>query len=330
MSKPTIEEVASHAGVARGTVSRVLNGGSVAPATKAKVLASIEAIGYTANPHAQSLASGRNNVFAAVLTEPYGELFEDPTFSMLLRGINGALVGTDIGLSLVIASTDDERRRAVRMLDIRRVDGMIYLSPHAGDSLLAQVQPQLPVVLCGGIGRDQNNTWCIRTDDALGGRLGAEYLLTRRPRQVAIIAGPVDGIGAQLRLAGQLEVLGDGADPDLIIHAPYHRQGGEQAAETLLQTERFFDALLCASDRQAAGAITTLQRHGFAVPDDVRVMGYDGHPFGARMRPRLTTISQPIVELGRRAVAALEQVLVGQAPERTQVLPVELTLGESA
>ncbi|MGA4507103.1 LacI family DNA-binding transcriptional regulator [Propionibacteriaceae bacterium G1746] len=329
MHRPTLEDVARAAGVGRGTVSRVLNGGSVSARTRAKVEAAIIDCGYEANVHARSLASGRNNVYAAVLTQPYGELFEDPTFGNMLAGLSSALTGTEIGLSLLIATNEDERERAIRHLDPGRVDGVVHLTPHIDDPILASLNPDLPTVLCDVIDISRPNLWTVHADDVLGGRLGAQHLVTQGARTIAIIAGPDDAPSARGRLDGHREALGGLFRPDLVIASPWGSEGGAGAMAALLAREPGIDAVLCASDRQAIGAMTVLATQGRRVPDDVRVVGFDDQAIAARTQPALTTVRQPITEVGAEAGRLLHRVLAGEAAASI-LLPTELVVRASA
>ncbi|NLE98498.1 MAG: LacI family transcriptional regulator [Propionibacterium sp.] len=329
MHRPTIEDVAKAAGVGRGTVSRVLNGGPVAERTRARVEAAIAVCGYEANVHARSLASGRSDVYAAVLTEPYGEVFEDPTFGLMLQGISSALTGTEISLSLLIATNGDERERAIRHLDPARLDGVIHLTPHIEDPILAALDPTLPTILCGAIDIPRVNLWTVHADDYQGGQLGARHVLERGSRTVAILAGPKDSYSAETRVAGQRDALGSHFRSDLVASASWGGEGGTNAMAALLAHEPAIDAVLCASDRQALGVMALLQALGRRVPDDVRVVGFDDQRFAARCLPPLTTVRQPIAQIGANAAEVLHRALAGGNPESV-TLPTELIVRASA
>lgn len=321
----TIEDVAREAGVARGTVSRVLNGGSVSLAARAKVEAAIEKTGYRTNIHARSLASGRSNVYAAVLSEPYGELFDDPTFGRMLQGISGELVGTEIALNLLFATTAEERARTLRQLEPGRVDGVIMLSPHLDDPFLTQLPIDTPVVVCGDFPEQRPNTWTATIDDHQGGLLGAEHLVQRGCERVVIIAGPDQVQGARDRVTGQILGLGVALLPEAIVHASYTTAGGAHAMRTLLERHPDLDGVLCSSDRQALGALSVLREYGRRIPEDVRVVGFDDHTIAATATPPLTTISQPITEVGATSARLLHSIVAGH-PADSVLLPTRLVV----
>jgi DNA-binding LacI/PurR family transcriptional regulator len=135
--RPTIHDVAREAGVSRGTVSRVLNGGrNVSPAALAAVNGAIRRTGYVVNRHARSLITGRSDSVAFLLTEPQEKLFEDPNFSVLLSGCTQALAKHDITLLLMVAATDAERRRVARYITAGHVDGVLLVSSHSGNPVV--------------------------------------------------------------------------------------------------------------------------------------------------------------------------------------------------
>lgn len=327
-SKVTIEHVARAAGVSRGTVSRVLNGGYASPSSRAKVQDAIASTGYRTNIHARSLASGRSHVYAAVLSEPYGELFDDPTFGRMLQGVGSELVGTDIALNLLFVTTDEERERTLRQLEPSRVDGIILLSPHIDDPLLRELDTAIPTIVCGALDAERPATWTVTIDDHAGGLAGARHLVERGCRRVGIIGGPDAAQGAHRRVAGQIEGLGAAALPGAVGHAPYSSAGGAEVMRTLLAAHPDLDGVLCGSDRQALGAMAVLREVGRTIPGDVRVVGFDDHSLAATATPPLTTIHQPIFDVGATA-SRLLHTLLGGSPVGSAVLPTHLIVRSS-
>ncbi|MCT2026121.1 LacI family DNA-binding transcriptional regulator [Dermabacter hominis] len=322
----TINDVARAAGVSRSTVSRVLNGQISSPEARAKVEKAIAETGYSANAHARSLASGKSNVYAAILTEPYGELFDDPTFGRMLQGINSALVGSDIALNLLFATTDEERERTLRQLAPNRVDGALVLSPHIDDPLLEAMNTAIPTIVLGPLVEGRENTWTVTIDDRQGGELGARHLVERGARRIAIIAGPETAQGAHDRVEGQLSALETA--PLEVIHAPYSTGGGASATRELLAHHPDIDGILCGSDRQALGVLAVLREAGRSIPGDVKVVGFDNHAFAAETAPALTTISQPIFDVGASG-ARLLNALGDAKPIESLTLPTSLVVRET-
>lgn len=331
--RATIQDVAEHAGVSRGTVSRVLNDSpKVSPEARAAVEAAIAATNYRSNPHARSLASGRNDAIAVLLTKPQSELFEDPTFSLLLQGVSDGLAGSNTALVLLLAGNEEERRRTARFLDSSHVDGVVHLSPHVNDPMLKSLMnADVPVVLCSevGPGMSRRHLWGVSVTDRLGAAEAVAHLLDRGARRIAMIAGAADQPGSEARLAGYRERLGEGFDPDLVAHGDYSEESGHQAMASLLDRDPDIDAVFCASDRMAAGAYRAAGERGLRIPDDLRVVGFDGHAIGLDLTPQLTTVSQPIRALGRAAIQMLTEATRGQDPGH-RVFPTELTVRASS
>src|SRR5690242_14631315 len=146
--RPTMDDVAALAGVSRMTVSRVLNGGrNVSPTALDAVRRAIRRTGYVVNQHARSLVTQRSQLVVFILSEPQERLFEDPNFSILLRGCSVALAERDIALVLAIAGDQAERERVGRFVATGHVDGALLVSAHAGSSLVDELGAlDVPVV----------------------------------------------------------------------------------------------------------------------------------------------------------------------------------------
>lgn len=330
--RPTIRDVAREAGVSRGTVSRVLNGGEyVSPAALAQVTAAIERTGYVANNHARSLASGRSNAVAFLLTEPHHLLFEDPNFATLLSGTARALSERDLPLVLMLASTSAQRRRALAYLTKRHVDGVLVVSSHAGDPLLDGVLAAgVPVVACGRPLGQPRAVGYVAADDFGGARQMTEHLLGTGRRRVAMISGPLDTSGGVDRLAGYREAMGEsGWDDRLVAHAEYSRNGGRRAMAELLASAPDLDAVFVASDLMAAGALAELRAAGRDVPGDVAIGGFDDSSVAETLDPPLSTVRQPLQRISEEMVRVLLDVVDGKEPVAV-VVPTRLVLRESA
>ena len=331
--RATIQDVAETAGVSRGTVSRVLNGSpKVSPEARKAVEKAIAVCNYRSNPHARSLASGRNDAVAVLLTESQAELFADPTFSLLLQGVSDGLAGSDTALVLLLAGNEEERRRASRFLDSRHVDGVVHLSPHTEDPILQTLLgSDVPVVLCGQppSGAASKPLWSVSVTDRVGAVDAVSHLLARGARRIGMIAGPADAPGSLGRIEGYREALGASFDPELVVHGDYSQESGRVALAELLDRAPEVDAVFCASDRMAAGAYDTARERGLRIPDDLRVVGFDGHAIGLKLEPQLTTVAQPIRRVGRAAVEMLSEITRGHDPGH-RVFSTELVVRASS
>ena len=324
--RPTIRDVAAAAGVSRGTVSRVINGGHwVSPDALAAVNEAIRATGYAANHHARSLVTGRSNSVAFLLTEPQHLLFEDPNFSILLRGAAEALAKREMPLLLMVASTPEERRRITAYVTAGHVDGVLLISSHRDDPLVASLlRADVPVIACGMPLGFEEQVGYVTADDAGGARRMTRHLLDQGRQHVATITGPLDTPGGTMRLAGYREELGDRFDETLVAHGDYTRDGGEQAMRELLARRPDLDAVFVASDLMASGALVALR-----VPEDVAVGGFDDSGLAANLHPPLTTMRQPFERISAEMVRLLLEVIEGQEPAAI-TLPTSLVRRASA
>ncbi|MEV0222905.1 LacI family DNA-binding transcriptional regulator [Streptomyces sp. NPDC050704] len=330
---PTIHDVAREAGVSRGTVSRVLNGGHyVSPTAQEAVNAAIRRTGYVVNRHARSLITGRSDSIGFLLTEPQERFFEDPNFNVLLRGCTQALAAHDIPLLLMLAGTEDERRRITRYITAGHVDGVLLVSSHSGDPVAEQLRDAgVPLVMCGkpiGVG---SKVSYVAADDRDGARDMVRHLVSLGRRRVGMVTGPLDTPGGVERLAGYREVLAEtGIDFDerLIVSGDYSRASGEAGAEVLLDRVPDIDAVFVASDLMAQGVLSALHRAGRSVPGDVAVGGFDDSSAAVAASPELTTIRQPYDRISSEMVRVLLAQIGGEDPAAV-ILPTELVKRQS-
>lgn len=328
--RPTLEEVAARAGVGRGTVSRVINGSPrVSDATRAAVEAAVEELGYVPNTAARALAANRTDAIALVVPEPETRFFAEPYFSDMLRGVGAALSDTEMQLLLIFAGNDRERRRLAEYLAAHRVDGVLLVSVHADDplpDLLAQLE--IPAVISGPRSAAETLT-SVDSDNYGGARSAVEHLLSRGRGRIAHITGRLDVYGAQRRIDGYRDALRDaGHAPDegLIEAGDFTEEGGSRAMAALLARRPDLDAVFAASDVTAAGARQALREAGRRIPDDVALVGYDDSAIARHMEPPLTSVRQPIQEMGRSMIDLLLNEIADRRPsvsrglERHQVV----------
>lgn len=330
--RPTISDVAAEAGVSRGTVSRVLNGGHwVSPDALTAVNAAIKRTGYRVNPHARSLATKRTNSVGFLLTESPELLFEDPNFSTLLKGVAHALANNDVSLVVLMAGTVAEQRRASDFIMQGHVDGVLLVSWHAnGVDLIGSLSAAgIPVIASGvPIGHERSIGW-VAADDLDGGRRAVAYLLSQGRKRIATIAGPEDTSGGRQRLAGYRAELDGDVDERLIERGDYSRESGRGAMLALLERAPDLDAVFAANDRMAAGALDVLRERGIRVPEDVAVVGFDDSPIATTVEPQLTTMRQPFERVSAEMVRLLLQMIDG-GPPATMTLPTQLVRRGSA
>lgn len=328
----TLHDVAQKAGVSRSTASRALNGSKrISRQTTQRVKDAARALGFVANAQGRALAIGRSETISILITEPLDELLSDPTYGAFLRGISEELSHTSYLPVLMQASSAFERKRVQIHLEQHTVDAVINISPYEGMELLESIQNQhLPAVLCGQL---QNNPYTtvfsnVYSDDVEGAAMAAKAMQKRGRKQIAIILGPADNPAVPDRLEGYRSIYGAGLDESRIVYTGWDESSGYSAISHLLDLDISIDGLLAGSDRIAAGAIAALASRNLSVPDDVSVIGYDDHPIAARIKPRLTTIHQPLLEEGRVAAQLALAMINGEEPS-TKILHMRLINRES-
>jgi DNA-binding LacI/PurR family transcriptional regulator len=330
----TLEAVARVAGVSRATVSRVVNDSPrVRPDVRVSVEAAIHQLGYTPNRAARSLVTRRSDSIAVVITEPTGRLFSDPFFPRLVRGVGAALASRGLQLVLLMPETN-EQPRTIRYLTGGHVDGALLVSLHEDDPIPATLLERgVPAVFVGRPPQGADVSY-VDVDNRQGGQRATAHLIAGGRLRVATVAGPRDMAPGIDRLRGYREALAAAGTPaadELVAHGDFTYEGGAAAMTRLLHRAPDIDAVFCASDLMAAGALGVLVAAGRRVPEDVALVGYDDSPIAAAMQPPLTSVLQPIEEMGREAVHLLLGHIErpGHLPRRV-VLATELVLRASS
>jgi DNA-binding LacI/PurR family transcriptional regulator len=336
---PTLEQVAALAGVSRATVSRVVNGSpKVSPAVRAQVERAVAKLGYVPNRAARSLVTRRADSVALVVSEPHTRFFSEPFFAGMVRGVSAALAETGVQLLLLIAHDLPDRGRLERYVVGGHVDGVLLASLHGDDPLPGTLERAgVPAVLVGrpaerGEHRGRPASY-VDADNRGGARQAVDHLARRGRRRIATIAGPQDmGVGLD-RLDGYRDGLRaaglDGGD-DLVEAGDFTEEGGAAAMGRLLERPgRPVDAVFAASDLMAAGALRALRAAGRRVPDDVAVVGFEDSAVARYAQPPLTTVRQPIEEMGRQATRLLLDKVAGEAAGMHLILDVELVVRAS-
>ncbi|MCT2591176.1 LacI family transcriptional regulator [Streptomyces sp. N2-109] len=332
--RPTLEQVAVRAGVGRGTVSRVINGSPlVSDRTRAAVEAAVAELGYVPNRAARALAVGTTDAIALVVPEPQTRLFSEPYFSGILRGVSAELADTDMQLLLTLVRDQRERERFEQFVSAHRVDGVLLVSVHGDDPLPDLLESiEMPAVLNGRRSAEEPLAY-VDSDNAGGAVLAVEHLIGRGRRAIGTITGPLDMYAAKCRLDGYREALraaGREDDESLIAHGDFTEDSGRRAMRELLTRAPQVDAVFCASDVMAAGARMALREAGRTVPGEVALIGFDDSSVARHMDPPLTTVRQPIEEMGRAMARALLDEIGQRAADRPHaVLPTELIQRET-
>jgi DNA-binding LacI/PurR family transcriptional regulator len=328
----TIQDVARAAGVAASTVSRYLNGQlRVSPATEAKVLEAVSELGYVPNAQARNLARRRSGVIGFVVPEisnPYFGTIADHVVEAVER--HGRLV-------LLCSHRSQAVRQSsyIELLSSGAIDGMLYLgSFRSNERLATAIAGGLAVVVVDEPIAGLPPVHTVVMDDYAGGYQATSYLAALGHRRIAFVSGPGELGSVQERYRGYLDALakaGIDASGQVSLAGQFTEQFGMSALPHLLAGADPPTAAFVASDYIALGVLSAAETHGIRVPEDLSIVGFDDIRFSQYVRPRLTTIRSPVDRLAQTGVELLfERLADPEAPARTEVLPVELVIRESA
>src|SRR5665647_1909030 len=310
----TITDVALAAGVSVATVSKVINGrDGIATATSARVLGVVQELGYESSLVARSLRSHHTHVIGILVAE-----FE-PFSAEILKGAGSGLGDTDYELLAYTGARQSGRagweRRYLSRLSGTLIDGAIIVTPTVVDADPACGPADLPTV---------------ESDNLTGGLLATRHLIELGHRRIAFLAGRPDLESSRQREAGFRQALSEAGievDPSLVRMSDYRRDAAHQPAIELLSRPDRPTAIFAGNDLSAIGTMEAAQEMGLDVPGDVSVIGFDDIPEAARTTPPLSTVRQPIQQMGSAAVELLIALMDGRIPETMHVrLPTSLVL----
>ncbi|MDQ1465412.1 MAG: hypothetical protein QOC73_2353 [Actinomycetota bacterium] len=326
-SRPTVWAVAAAAGVSKTTVSRVLTGSPrVSTEAREAVKKAIDELGYIPNRAARSLVTRRTDTIALIVSEPEARLFSEPFFAGTVRGINQTLAQTEY--AFVLLSCEGDTSRVERYVRNGHADGVILMSSHRQDPLLPLLSnSKIPAVLTGRPFPGTTFPY-VDADNRNGAAEAVAHLVARGRRNIATIAGPADMPVGVDRLDGFRDALPASAKRSwrrMVAHGDFSEDSGERAMHELLARVPDIDAVFAASDLMAIGAMRMLRAAGKRVPRDVAIVGFDDSHYARLADPQLTTVRQPMEEIGRSLAAVLLSQL--DDPSRrpaSLIVPTEL------
>jgi DNA-binding LacI/PurR family transcriptional regulator len=304
MGQPTIFDVASRAGVSISTVSRVLNGSSyVEPEKRGRVLAAVEALGFSPWPAARALAGKGTRTLGLLVPEISGDFFVP-----LLRGIESA--ARESGYELLIQTTRYRTLSSVRQsLGEHNTDGLLLFADSVSRALLVRfAESGFPVVLLYAEATDLGLP-SITVENEKGAAEAVGHLVgTHGRRRIVCLVGPEGNHDAEARFRGYKRALETAAiafDPELVAPGDFQAETAEASVRSLLARGVAFDAVFAGDDGAASGVLSALSEAGIAVGTDVSVVGFDDQPFTAHSIPPLATVRAPTEDVGATAVRTL-------------------------
>jgi DNA-binding LacI/PurR family transcriptional regulator len=328
----TIDQVAKAAKVSSATVSRVLNGTAKVSADKERaVRKAVAKYNFTPNATARRLAGGRSGLIALLMEESSEEFFLNPFWGQVVQGFSTAI--TDAGLHplLLIRPKSGTEDSLFSTLQAGQMDGIAIFSWHRPlKSFEKMLDPKMAVVFGGDLGGSKKYPY-VDVDNVKGGFLATKHLIDSGCKNIVTITGDLKLQSGRDRLDGYEKAItsaGMKLNDQLIIHGDYTQSKAEELSRQLLKNKIKFDGVFAGNDLSALGVINVLLQNGVSVPGKVKVVGFDDSPIASRNQPSITTISQPIRELGAQVAHSLLAILDGQEVE-DKILDVKLIKRQS-
>ena len=330
-SRATIREIARAAGVSIATVSRVINGRpDVSPQTREVVLRVVREHGFSTNRNARALSGGRTGLVGVTLP-----ILEAAYFAVIVSGTAEALYEHD--MRIVLCPTLHQHEREVTLLDRLMhgtTDGAVLMLPEESNAELRALQETgYPFVVVDPRVRLDQGIPAVSASNASGARAAVEHLLSLGHRRIGAILGPPDWMATTERLNGYRSALAAAGvlpAPDLVVESDFSIESGEAAAASLLDLPERPTAIFGFNDNVAIGVLRAAEARGLTVPDDLSVVGFDDSEQSGLVTPALTTVRQPLAEMGRMAVSLLLRLLDRQRVEAMNIeLATRLVVRES-
>ncbi len=330
----TLDDVAQRAKVSKMTVSRVLSGkGPVAIKTRERINELIKELDYQPNLLARSLSSKQTMIVGVVVNKRDHMFMVDYT-TKIISGIMDVALRHQYQLMLCpVSSEDDVRGEYLRLIRSKMLDGLILLKRKQDDPYIQElVEAKFPFVMLNYKKYSQDINF-VDAKNKQGAIMATEYLYSKGHREIAFMGGRVGETNSNDRLSGYKEALkklGLKYRAVWVIHGEYHQEVAYRECGKLLDMAQRPTAIFCADDNMAIGVIKRLRESGLKIPQDMAVIGFDDIQIASMIRPALTTIRQPIYDIGKTGMQTLLNIINGTQQKAVhRLLPVELVERES-
>jgi DNA-binding LacI/PurR family transcriptional regulator len=327
----TIEDIAAAARVSKATVSRVLNGtAQVSDSARQRVEAAIKKFDYQPNVNARKLAGGSGGSLALVLEESIENFFSNPFWRAVVDGFITEAAGKSQHPVLIFHTDNESDKSLVESLIRGNYDALAFFGWHRDIKNLEKFIPQKMRVVFGGRQGESSRFTYVGVDNFLGGKLATRHLIERGCKEILTITGDLSVESGRERLAGYKEALAEAGlkfKETNVLNGDYSGPSSSAAMTKFLAKKRNFDGIFAANDVMAVAAMQILKSRGIKVPNDVKVIGFDGSELSAQTNPPLSTIAQPSFELGRRVAEQL--MLPRETVLKNIALPLELLARKS-
>ena len=319
----TIYDVAREANVSMATVSRVVNGNpNVKPTTRKKVLEAIERLGYRPNAVARGLASKKTTTVGVIIPD-ISSIF----YSELARGIED--IATMYKYNIILSNSDQNADKELHLLNTmlgKQVDGIVFMSGNITEELSSEFERSpVPIVLAASVVED-NKVPSVTVDYEQASFDAVTMLIESGHKQIGFVSGPFEEpINKEMKLVGYKRALTEANIEyveDFVLEGDYTYDSGIETVEKLLDLENKPTAIYVATDEMALGVIHGAQDRGLVIPKDLDVIGFDNTRLALMVRPQLTTVVQPMYDIGAVAMRLLTKFMNKEKVEdHTVVLP---------
>ncbi|KHF39655.1 catabolite control protein A [Halalkalibacter okhensis] len=327
----TIYDVAREAGVSMATVSRVVNGNpNVKPATRKKVLEAIERLGYRPNAVARGLASKRTTTVGVIIPD-ISSIF----FAELARGIED--IATMYKYNIILCNSDQNQDKEIHLINTlleKQVDGIVFMGGHITEEHVEQFKRSpVPVVLAATL--DANSEIAsVNIDYRQAVYDAISNLIEKGHSRIGMLSGtlddPVNGYQKFLGYREAIEGAGLSFDEELVVIGDYTYDSGIDAMESFLKLENKPSVIFASTDEMALGVIHGAQDHGLSIPDDIEVLGFDNTRLATMVRPTLSTVVQPMYDIGAVSMRLLTKLMnKEEVTEHVVVLPHRIEFRQS-
>ncbi len=327
----TIYDVAREANVSMATVSRVVNGNpNVKPATRKKVLEVIERLGYRPNAVARGLASKKTTTVGVIIPD-----ISNPFFAELARGIED--IATMYKYNIILSNSDQNKDKELHLLNTmlgKQVDGIVFMGGNISEEHVAEFKRSpAPIVLAGSL-EDSEQVPSVNIDYEQATFDAVNTFIEKGHKKIAMVIGPYhEPINKEKKLVGYkkaLEAAGIPVDEALIVEGDYTYDSGIEAFDKLIELPEKPTAIFVGSDEMAVGVVHGAQDKGYSVPEDFEVISSDNTRISLMVRPQLTTVIQPLYDIGAVAMRLLTKFMNKEkVSEHTVVLPHRIELRSS-
>ncbi len=329
----TIKDIAKRLDISVSTVSYALNGGprKVPSSVRAQVLAVAKELDYRPNRVARSMVTGRSDTIGIVPPEVSEDVFLSPYLHLALNGIFNEAGRLHQDVLLFTRCNETDREELTSVLVDGRVDGVIFIAPHFSEKAVEiAMSTRAPCVSISGVPLEGVLSFCV--DNEAGVNMALQHLYDLGHRKIAHIAGRLDMQDALVRLQAYQAFLRSKRIPyreEWVGMGQFMIEGGRRAMNALLSLPEPPTAVFCANDEMAIGATLEAYACNRRVPEDISIVGFDNSPGAEHVYPAITTVAQPISDLGAAAVRALRAIVENREPEDTPTLPAELIVRAS-